>query len=114
MKLTIARRSSDPHLQTGALLHALQRLRGCAFQALSFPVGHPRFTFLLICRSQSAIISPQSPAVGVPPSPPLFLSHVHGEMLQNGQSWPGRRICTFSIFVLCTALLILDPITIIT
>lgn len=24
--------------------------------------------------------------------------------------WPGRKICTFSIFVLCTALLILNPI----
>lgn len=35
---------------------------------------------------------------------------MHGETLQNGQSWPGRKICTFSIFVLCTALLILNPI----
>lgn len=43
-----------------------------------------------------------------------FFSHVHGEMRQNGRSWSGRRICTFSIFVLCTALLILDPIMIIT
>lgn len=30
--------------------------------------------------------------------------------MQNGQSWPGRKTCTFSIFVLCTALLILNPI----
>lgn len=31
-------------------------------------------------------------------------------MVKHGQSWPGRKICTFSIFVLCTALLILNPI----
>lgn len=50
-------------------------------------------------------------------SSPLFfslnLSYIfcmHGETLQKGQSWPGRKICTFSIFVLCTALLILNPI----
>lgn len=35
---------------------------------------------------------------------------MHGETLQKGRSWPGRKICTFSIFVLCTALLILNPI----
>lgn len=29
---------------------------------------------------------------------------------RTGQSWPGRKTCTFSIFVLCTALLILNPI----
>lgn len=40
----------------------------------------------------------------------LMIFHTHGETLQNGQSWPGRKICTFSIFVLCTALLILNPI----
>ena len=40
----------------------------------------------------------------------FFVFHMHGETLQNGQSWPGRKICTFSIFVLCTALLILNPI----
>lgn len=43
----------------------------------------------------------------------LNLSYIfcmHGETLQKGQSWPGRKICTFSIFVLCTALLILNPI----
>lgn len=36
--------------------------------------------------------------------------HMHGETLQKGQHRPGRKICTFSIFVLCTALLILNPI----
>lgn len=43
---------------------------------------------------------------------PLFLLifHMHGETLQKGHSWPGRKTCTFSIFVLCTALLILNPI----
>lgn len=41
---------------------------------------------------------------------PLLIFHMHGETLQNGPSWPGRKICTFSIFVLCTALLILNPI----
>lgn len=40
----------------------------------------------------------------------FWIFHMHGETLQNGQSWPGRKICTFSIFVLCTALLILNPI----
>lgn len=40
----------------------------------------------------------------------LLIFHMHGQTLQNGQSWPGRKICTFSIFVLCTALLILNPI----
>lgn len=40
----------------------------------------------------------------------FLVLHMHGETLQNGQSWPGRKICTFSIFVLCTALLILNPI----
>lgn len=40
----------------------------------------------------------------------LLIFHLHGETLQNGLSWPGRKICTFSIFVLCTALLILNPI----
>lgn len=40
----------------------------------------------------------------------LIFFFMHGETLQNGQSWPGRKICTFSIFVLCTALLILNPI----
>lgn len=50
-------------------LRALRRLRGCAFQALSFPATHPCLTFALVCRSQSAIISPQRPAVGVSSSP---------------------------------------------
>lgn len=40
----------------------------------------------------------------------LLIFHMHGETLQKGQSWPGRKTCTFSIFVLCTALLILNPI----
>lgn len=31
-------------------------------------------------------------------------------MVKRGRRWPGRKICTFSIFVLCTALLILNPI----
>lgn len=39
-----------------------------------------------------------------------LIFHMQGETLQNGRSWPGRKICTFSIFVLCTALLILNPI----
>lgn len=39
----------------------------------------------------------------------LLIFHMQGDTLQNGQSWPGRKICTFSIFVLCTALLILNP-----
>lgn len=67
-------RSSDSHLQTGAVapaapLRALRRLRGCAFQALSFPATHPCLAFALVCRSQSAIISPRRPAVGVSSSP---------------------------------------------
>jgi len=39
-----------------------------------------------------------------------FIFLMHGETLQNGRGWPGRKICTFYIFVLCTALLILNPI----
>lgn len=38
----------------------------------------------------------------------LLLFHIPGETLRP--PWPGRKICTFSIFVLCTALLILNPI----
>lgn len=37
--------------------------------------------------------------------------HTHGEpFCRMAKSWPGRKTCTFSIFVLCTALLILNPI----
>lgn len=91
-------RSSDSHLQTGALVPSplLRRLRGCAFQTLSFPVNHPSLTCVLICRSESAVSSRQRAAAGVPgvrSSPRLSV------LTCTAKRRPGRRICTLS---LCT------------
>lgn len=90
---------------------ALRRLHGCAFQAL-FP-RHSSVSHFHLCLQISkcyyfTLASGSRPVfISV-----VFFSHVHGEMLQNGRSWPRRRICTLS--VLCTALLIQDPIMMIT
>lgn len=40
----------------------------------------------------------------------LQFSHAWWTICRTAKRWPGRKTCTFSIFVLCTALLILNPI----